>query len=118
MILLALDFGGTKHAAAIAVAGETQWQAYQRVLAPANSNREMDLEVMRSLIKTVLMRQTACETVLPEVQFEIVPTALGNDAPHREAIVLAEESLTAATAKPQIKPDKFYRVCLTCVCRL
>lgn len=54
MILLALDFGGTKHAAAIAVAGEAQWQAYQRASAPVNSNREADLQVMRSLIKTVL----------------------------------------------------------------
>ncbi|MBF2048391.1 MAG: ROK family protein [Leptolyngbya sp. IPPAS B-1204] len=53
-VLLALDFGGTKHAAAVVEAGETQWQAYQRRLAPAHSNAQTDLEVMRSLIKQVL----------------------------------------------------------------
>lgn len=53
-VLLALDFGGTKHAAAIASAGETEWQAYRRALAPGNSNAHTDLEIMRSLIKELL----------------------------------------------------------------
>ncbi len=53
-VLLALDFGGTKHAAAVVEAGETQWRAYQRRLAPVHSNAQTDLEVMRSLIKQVL----------------------------------------------------------------
>lgn len=53
-LLLALDFGGTKHAAAIATAGEQHWQAYQRALAPAQANAQADLAVMRSLIKSVL----------------------------------------------------------------
>lgn len=52
--ILALDFGGTKHAAAILIPGETQWQAYQRGVAPPNANRQIDLEIMQSLIQTVL----------------------------------------------------------------
>lgn len=52
--LLALDFGGTKHAAAIAIAGETQWRDYRRTLAPPNSNGQTDLEIMQSLAKELL----------------------------------------------------------------
>lgn len=40
-----------------------------------------------------IMRQTALETALPQVQFEIVPAALGDDAPLWGAITLVE-SLT------------------------
>lgn len=53
-MLLALDFGGTKHAAAIAVPGETTWRDYQRAIAPAHSNCQTDLQVMRSLIHELL----------------------------------------------------------------
>lgn len=53
-LLLALDFGGTKHAAAIAVSGETQWSAYRRVLSPPGATAQLDLNVMRSLIKDLL----------------------------------------------------------------
>lgn len=53
-ILLALDFGGTKHAAAIAAPGATQWIAHQRALAPAHANAQTDLEIMGSLAKALL----------------------------------------------------------------
>lgn len=52
--ILALDFGGTKHAAAILIPGETNWHAYQRQVAPPDANRQIDLEIMQSLIQTVL----------------------------------------------------------------
>lgn len=52
--ILALDFGGTKHAAALLIPGETNWQAYQRQVAPPDANRQIDLEIMQSLIQTVL----------------------------------------------------------------
>jgi glucokinase len=56
--ILALDFGGTKHAAAIAdetlSSGQTQWQSYQRQVSPPNANRQIDLEIMQSLIHAVL----------------------------------------------------------------
>jgi glucokinase len=53
-LLLALDFGGTKHAAAIAAPGETEWRAYRRTLAPAHSNGQTDLVTMQTLIKDLL----------------------------------------------------------------
>ena len=53
-VLLALDFGGTKHAAAIAYPGSSTWQAYQRQLSPPDADAQIDLDVMRSLIKSVL----------------------------------------------------------------
>lgn len=53
-LLLALDFGGTKHAAAIARQGETQWLNLKRSLSPAGSTGETDRAVMRSLIHDLL----------------------------------------------------------------
>lgn len=53
-LLLALDFGGTKHAAATLTAGQTTWSTYHRELAPPNADAQTDLQVMRSLIQTVL----------------------------------------------------------------
>ncbi len=53
-LLLALDFGGTKHAAAVVAAGGKKWRSYQRALSPANSDRESDLATMRSLIQHLL----------------------------------------------------------------
>jgi glucokinase len=53
-LLLALDFGGTKHAAALLRAGESQWVAHRRALSPADTNATSDLDIMRSLIKDLL----------------------------------------------------------------
>lgn len=55
MTILALDFGGTKHAAAIlADTSERHWQEYQRAFAPANATAEIDIDMMRSLAHAVL----------------------------------------------------------------
>ena len=53
-LLLALDFGGTKQAAAIANAGDREWLGYERALSPRNANANTDLEIMRSLIHSLL----------------------------------------------------------------
>lgn len=53
-LLLALDFGGTKHAAALAIQGETEWLAIKRTLMTPNAARETDRAVMRSLIQELL----------------------------------------------------------------
>ncbi|MBW4422415.1 MAG: ROK family protein [Myxacorys californica WJT36-NPBG1] len=53
-LLLALDFGGTKHAAAVLRAGEKQWFAHRRAFSPPNANATTDLEIMRSLIHDLL----------------------------------------------------------------
>lgn len=39
--------------------------------------------------------QSAAATALPEVRFDVVPAALGDDAPLWGALALAEESLAA-----------------------
>ncbi|KOP26491.1 ROK family transcriptional regulator [Hapalosiphon sp. MRB220] len=62
-LILALDFGGTKLAAAIAHANSQQWLSYERCLSPANANASTDLEIMRSLIHCLLQ--------------EVKPTAIG-----------------------------------------
>lgn len=53
-LILALDFGGTKLAAAIAHAGSQEWLGYERRLSPANADASTDLEIMRSLIHALL----------------------------------------------------------------
>lgn len=54
MTILALDFGGTKLAAALVNVGSKKWLRYERRLSPANANASTDLEIMRSLIYSLL----------------------------------------------------------------
>ncbi|MEH1837257.1 MAG: ROK family protein [Nostoc sp.] len=53
-LILALDFGGTKLAAATVNVGSRKWLRYERRLSPANANASTDLEIMRSLIYSML----------------------------------------------------------------
>lgn len=53
-LILALDFGGTKLAAAIANVGSRQWLRCERRFSPTNANASSDLEIMRSLIHSLL----------------------------------------------------------------
>jgi glucokinase len=53
-LILALDFGGTKLAAALVNVGSKKWLRYERRLSPANANASTDLEIMRSLIYSLL----------------------------------------------------------------
>jgi glucokinase len=53
-LLLALDFGGTKHAAAITTPGKGEWVAMRRALSPPGASADTDLAVMRSLIHDLL----------------------------------------------------------------
>ena len=53
-LILALDFGGTKHAAAIVRRGEKQWLAHRRAFSPPNADASKDLEIMRSLIHDLM----------------------------------------------------------------
>lgn len=53
-LILALDFGGTKLAAATIYAGSKQWLGYERRLSSTNGNADTDLEIMRSLIDSLL----------------------------------------------------------------
>ncbi|MGJ5674058.1 MAG: ROK family protein [Nostochopsis sp.] len=53
-LILALDFGGTKLAAAIAHVNSQEWLGYKRCLSPANANASTDLDIMRSLIHSLL----------------------------------------------------------------
>lgn len=56
-LILALDFGGTKLAAATVEAGGKEWLHYENRLSPANADALSDLEIMRSLIDSVLDRR-------------------------------------------------------------
>jgi glucokinase len=53
-LILALDFGGTKLAAAMVNLGSRQWLRYERRFSPTNANASTDLEIMRSLIHSLL----------------------------------------------------------------
>ena len=62
-LLLALDYGGTKHSAAILRRGERTWAAHSRVLSPANPNARYDqttvLRMARELMAQVRGRLVA-----------------------------------------------------------
>ncbi len=53
-LILALDFGGTKLAAAMVNANSREWLGYDRRLSPENASASTDLEIMRSLIHSLL----------------------------------------------------------------
>ncbi|WP_414564548.1 MULTISPECIES: ROK family protein [unclassified Anabaena] len=53
-LILALDFGGTKLAAAIVNSGSQKWLSYERRFSPVNANANTDLDIMRSLINSLL----------------------------------------------------------------
>jgi glucokinase len=57
-LILALDFGGTKLAAGVVNAGSREWLRYERCLSPVKANANTDLEVMRSLIHSLLQGVT------------------------------------------------------------
>ena len=48
-LLLALDFGGTKHTAALAAPGEREWRAHRRVFSPPGADARYDIETVRLL---------------------------------------------------------------------
>lgn len=52
--ILALDFGGTKLAAALIKLGSRDWWRYERRLSPMNADANTDVEIMRSLIHSLL----------------------------------------------------------------
>ncbi|MGI2907639.1 ROK family protein [Tolypothrix sp. VBCCA 56010] len=53
-LILALDFGGTKLAAGVVNVGSRRWLRYERRFSPTNANASSDLEMMRSLIHSLL----------------------------------------------------------------
>lgn len=57
-LILALDFGGTKLAAGVTQVGSREWLRYERCLSPVNNNANTDLEIMRSLIHSLLQDES------------------------------------------------------------
>ncbi|AUT03379.1 sugar kinase [Nostoc sp. CENA543] len=57
-LILALDFGGTKLAAGIVNADSREWLNYERRFSPSNADANTDLEIMRSLIHSLLPETT------------------------------------------------------------
>ncbi|MBW4507345.1 MAG: ROK family protein [Scytonematopsis contorta HA4267-MV1] len=53
-LILALDFGGTKLAAALLEVGSQEWLRYERRLSPRNANATTDLGIMRELVGSLL----------------------------------------------------------------
>lgn len=53
-LLLALDFGGTKHTAAVLERGASAWQAHRRVFSPVEADADYDIDTMISLGRELL----------------------------------------------------------------
>lgn len=58
-LILALDFGGTKLAAAIVDPGERKWLAYRRAVSPANADAKSDIEIMFALAHELVSAEPA-----------------------------------------------------------
>ncbi len=56
-LLLALDFGGTKHAAALAYVGERQWLDKRQQLRPPAADAQADLDIVLRLARELLVGQ-------------------------------------------------------------
>ncbi|MBE9201501.1 MULTISPECIES: ROK family protein [unclassified Nodularia (in: cyanobacteria)] len=56
-LILALDFGGTKLAAAAVNSGSREWLSYERRLSPDHANASTDLDIMRSLINSLIQEE-------------------------------------------------------------
>jgi glucokinase len=57
-LVLALDFGGTKHTAAVAYWGETEWQRHERAFSPPDATADSDIQMMLGLARQVLDGRT------------------------------------------------------------
>jgi len=53
-LLLALDFGGTKHTAAVIARGERQWRAHRSAFSPPDADARYDLETTFGLAHDLL----------------------------------------------------------------
>lgn len=53
-LLLALDFGGTKHTAGVIGVGEREWRAHRRAFSPPDAVAATDLDTVRSLARDAL----------------------------------------------------------------
>ena len=53
-LILALDFGGTKHAAAVVASGEKHQLSDKKVFSPPNPHAQSDIEIMLSLARELL----------------------------------------------------------------
>ncbi|HEX7975452.1 MAG TPA: ROK family protein [Anaerolineales bacterium] len=53
-VLLALDFGGTKHSAALLASGERTWQRHGRVFSPPGADARYDRQAMLALARGLL----------------------------------------------------------------
>jgi len=53
-LFLALDFGGTKHTAAVAARGERRWRAHRRVFCPPEADAGYDIETMCTMARDLL----------------------------------------------------------------
>ena len=55
-IILALDYGGTKHSAAVAEIGGRQWLAHDKVFSPPGADAQFDKKAMLKLARKVLKK--------------------------------------------------------------
>jgi glucokinase len=68
-IILALDFGGTKHTAAIATPGSREWLARRQVFAPPRADADWDLATMLAMAHGLLAAQPGARLAAVGVSF-------------------------------------------------
>lgn len=53
-LLLALDYGGTKHTVAVVAPGERRWRAHRRAFSPPGADARYDIETVHALARELL----------------------------------------------------------------
>jgi glucokinase len=53
-LILALDFGGTKHTAAVIARDERSWRSHERIFSPAGADAQYDIRTMLTLARKLL----------------------------------------------------------------
>ena len=103
-LLLALDFGGTKHTAAVLEAGARTWRDHRRAFSPEGADAESDLEIMLELARAVLDGEGPAAVGVSfggPVDFETGTVRLSHHVPGWDGVrlrVLLEEEFAAPAA--------------------
>lgn len=104
--ILALDFGGTKIAAAVLESGDRNWQAYRRADSPANASASTDIAIMQTLAAELLAGETPAAIGISfggPVDFASGRVKLSHHVPGWENIPLCE--MLAATFNAPVSMD-------------
>lgn len=107
-LLLALDFGGTKHTAAVLREGEGEWLGLERLFSPPDADAAYDLRTMFALARKLLHGSTPAAIGVSfggPVDFETGTVRLSHHVPGWENVPLQQQLEEAYGAPAAVDND-------------